>query len=126
MRASLRRWTRGLPGRRVPLVSESQRDSPPERSAGFPTCYIANVVNLFSPLFVAPARWFLRFFRLGFYWGLGFGVWSLPLPSSASPIPGLFNTGVSTQGVLLASGSVDPHYSLIQSPDVSFPGPNAF
>ena len=45
---------------------------------------------------------------------------------AASPVPGLFNTGVSTQGVLLASGSIDPHYSLIQSPDASFPGPNAF
>ncbi|MFO1512611.1 MAG: lamin tail domain-containing protein, partial [Verrucomicrobiota bacterium] len=44
---------------------------------------------------------------------------------TAAPIPGLFNSGVNTNGALLAPGSVDPHYRLIQSPDPSFPGPNA-
>ena len=39
-------------------------------------------------------------------------------------IPGLFNTGVGANGVILASGSVDPHWQLIQSADSSFPGPN--
>jgi len=43
---------------------------------------------------------------------------------SADPIPGLFNTGVNTNGALLASGSVDPHYQLVQSADPSFPGPD--
>ncbi len=42
-----------------------------------------------------------------------------------APIPGLFNTGVGTNGALLASGAVDPHWRMIQSPDLSFPGPNA-
>ncbi|HZV35755.1 MAG TPA: hypothetical protein VFB72_14365, partial [Verrucomicrobiae bacterium] len=41
------------------------------------------------------------------------------------PIPGLFNTGVGTNGALLASNTVDPHWKLIQSADPSFPGPNA-
>ena len=41
------------------------------------------------------------------------------------PIPGLYNTGVADNGALLPSGSVDPHYRLVQSPDVAFPGPNA-
>jgi CSLREA domain-containing protein len=40
-------------------------------------------------------------------------------------ISGLFNTGVGANGALLASGSVDPHWQIVQSPDVSFPGPNA-
>ncbi|HEY2951091.1 MAG TPA: lamin tail domain-containing protein, partial [Verrucomicrobiae bacterium] len=41
------------------------------------------------------------------------------------PIPGLFNTGVDNNRALLASGSVDPHYRLVQSADGAFPGPNA-
>jgi hypothetical protein len=40
-------------------------------------------------------------------------------------IPGLFNTGVGSNGAVLASGTIDPHWQLIQSPDPSFPGPNA-
>lgn len=43
----------------------------------------------------------------------------------ADPIPGLFNTGMNTNGALLASGSVDPHYRLVQSADAAFPGPDA-
>lgn len=40
-------------------------------------------------------------------------------------IPGLFNTGVDGTGTPLAAGVVDPHYALISSDDLSFPGPNA-
>ena len=41
------------------------------------------------------------------------------------PVPGLFNTGVDDSGVSLASGSVDPHWTLVASADPAFPGPNA-
>jgi len=44
--------------------------------------------------------------------------------SIAAPIPGLYNTGVGTNGALLGNGAVDPHYRLVQSPDASAPGPN--
>jgi hypothetical protein len=37
----------------------------------------------------------------------------------------LFNTGVDNNGVVLAGGSVDPHYKLIQSADTTFTGPDA-
>jgi hypothetical protein len=47
------------------------------------------------------------------------------IASEAAPIPGLFNTGVANNGALLASGSVDPHWRLVQSVDPAFPGPNA-
>lgn len=47
-------------------------------------------------------------------------------PAGAATIPGLFNTGIGTNGALLPSGTVDPHYRLIQSADPSFRGPNAF
>ena len=40
-------------------------------------------------------------------------------------ISALFNTGVGTDGQLLASGSIDPHWQIIQSPDLAFPGPAA-
>jgi hypothetical protein len=40
-------------------------------------------------------------------------------------IPGLFNTGVDATGLSLPSGSVDPHWTLTQSIDPAFPGPNA-
>jgi hypothetical protein len=52
-----------------------------------------------------------RFYRL---------IWA-----GVEPIPGLFNTGVGTNGTILASGTVDPHWQMVQSPDVSFPGPAA-
>lgn len=45
--------------------------------------------------------------------------------ASAATIPGLFNTGVLNDGTTAASGSVDLHYSLFVSPDLTFPGPNA-
>ena len=37
----------------------------------------------------------------------------------------VYNTGVDDQGVVLPGGSVDPHYTLIQSPDPTYKGPNA-
>jgi Lamin Tail Domain/CotH kinase protein/Carbohydrate binding domain/Immunoglobulin domain len=47
-------------------------------------------------------------------------------PARSATIPGLFNSGVDNNGNLLASGSVDPHWTLISSDDPSFPGPNAY
>ncbi|HXG47523.1 MAG TPA: immunoglobulin domain-containing protein [Methylomirabilota bacterium] len=44
----------------------------------------------------------------------------------AHPLPGLYNTGVDDAGVSLPSGSVDPHWTLVQSADPAFPGPDAF
>jgi hypothetical protein len=46
--------------------------------------------------------------------------------AQADPIPTLFNTGVDNNRMLLPGGAVDPHYSLITSPDAAFPGPSAF
>lgn len=43
----------------------------------------------------------------------------------AQQIPGLFNTGVGADTVPLAEGAVDPHYTLIQSADPAYPGPDA-
>ena len=45
---------------------------------------------------------------------------------SASPTPGLFNTGIDNYGNLLAEGSVDPHYVLVNSADTNMPGPNIY
>ena len=42
------------------------------------------------------------------------------------PIPGIYNTGVDNNNVLLAAGAVDPHYQLIASADSSYPGPNSW
>lgn len=42
------------------------------------------------------------------------------------PVPGLFNTGVNGSGVVLPQGSIDPHWTLIESSDPSNPGPNLF
>jgi hypothetical protein len=41
-------------------------------------------------------------------------------------ISGLFNTGVDGSGVSLPSGTVDPHWTITQSADPAFPGPDAF
>src|SRR3989442_11338289 len=61
-----------------------------------------------------------------FFFGAAFAAGLLlARPAWAAPIPGLFNTGVGINGALLASGSVDPHYKLIESVDPAFPGPNA-
>src|SRR5438105_2783920 len=48
------------------------------------------------------------------------------LPLGAAPIPGLFNTGVVTNSVLLGNNAVDPHWRLIFSDDSSTPGPQAY
>jgi hypothetical protein len=50
----------------------------------------------------------------------------VPSYSHAVPITSLFNTGTITNGTLLAEGSSDPHYELIESPDVLFPGPQSY
>jgi hypothetical protein len=44
--------------------------------------------------------------------------------ASAETIPGLFPTGVDANGQLLSSGSIDPHYLLVESADSNYPGPN--
>jgi hypothetical protein len=41
------------------------------------------------------------------------------------PVFQLFNTGVDDQGLPLAGGSIDPHYTLIESADPTFTGPDA-
>jgi hypothetical protein len=53
---------------------------------------------------------------------LGTMVVATALQVSSAPIPGLFNTGTSTQGGLLAAGLVDPHYWLVASADGLSPG----
>ena len=45
---------------------------------------------------------------------------------AAVPIVGLYTTGVNNAGVVLAPGTIDPHYQLISSDDPVFPGPDAF
>lgn len=49
-------------------------------------------------------------------------------PSQAITISNLvvYNTGVDNSGNPLPGGAIDPHYTLIQSPDVAFDGPEAF
>jgi hypothetical protein len=47
-------------------------------------------------------------------------------PLSAGQILSLYNTGVGNSGAPLLDGSVDPHYSLVVSPDASAPGPNTY
>jgi hypothetical protein len=96
MRAILRRWTCGLPGRQDSLGAEHQRDSVGIESAVLRLGLLASALLLSA------------------------------INAVTSPITGLFNTGVNSQGALLASGSADLHYSLIQSPDASYPGPSAF
>ena len=40
--------------------------------------------------------------------------------------PRVFNTGVDDSGAPLTAYTVDPHYTLMVSPDPNFPGPSAF
>jgi uncharacterized repeat protein (TIGR01451 family) len=51
------------------------------------------------------------------------------LPGQAGPAGVValvvYNTGVGDDGALLPDGTVDPHYRLVQSPDLAFPGPDA-
>jgi hypothetical protein len=44
---------------------------------------------------------------------------------SAPPAFIVYNTGVDDQGVVLEGGAVDPHYTLLQSPDTTYTGPDA-
>ncbi len=55
-------------------------------------------------------------------------VGSYPAGVSANliAISGLYNTGTLNDGTLAAGGSVDLHYSLVQSADPNYPGPNAY
>jgi hypothetical protein len=49
-------------------------------------------------------------------------------PSQAITVQNLavFNTGVDASGNPLPGGAIDPHYTLIQSPDINWDGPEAF
>jgi regulation of enolase protein 1 (concanavalin A-like superfamily) len=42
------------------------------------------------------------------------------------PAPATFASGVDGAGNLLGSGAVDPHYTLVSSPDPNAPGPNTY
>ena len=50
----------------------------------------------------------------------------IAVPDIAASIPGLFNTGVLDDTTPAPDGSVDTHYLLVDTPDVNFPGPDAF
>jgi hypothetical protein len=41
-------------------------------------------------------------------------------------VPGIFGTGLDNNGVLLADGAVDPHYTLTQSSDQAYLGPESY
>lgn len=45
--------------------------------------------------------------------------------AGAAPVS-VFGTGLDASGNLAVPGSVDTHYTLVSSPDTSFPGPSAF
>ncbi len=45
--------------------------------------------------------------------------------TSSAPLQLVYNTGVDDSGVVLAGGSVDPHWTLIESADPTFTGPDA-
>ena len=47
-------------------------------------------------------------------------------PAAADDLNTLYNTGVDASGNALPSQVVDPHYSLIVSPDGAYPGPAAY
>jgi hypothetical protein len=48
-----------------------------------------------------------------------FALWSVQ--SRASISVGLYNTGVDDNGIVLADGQPDPHYQIIEAPDVPVP-----
>lgn len=52
-------------------------------------------------------------------------LWAIAVSASAATIPGLFNTGVLSDGTVAPAGAVDLHYVLIASADPNFPGPSA-
>jgi hypothetical protein len=45
---------------------------------------------------------------------------------SAAPIPKLYSTGVKDDGTPLGNATKDPHYTLVESADTAFPGPDLF
>ncbi len=49
-------------------------------------------------------------------------VYARGAPAGTLPIPGLYNTGVDDNGVVLSDGSADPHYAMTVSPEGT-PGP---
>lgn len=53
------------------------------------------------------------------------GLLAIPVTTSTTGNLPVFNTGVAADRTLLPGGSVDPHYTLIASADVTLPGPNA-
>lgn len=67
---------------------------------------------------IAPLRTSLQAARV-----LSFLATGLAL---SAPIPKLYNTGVDDAGNPLPDATVDPHYTLIESPDDEYPGPNTF
>jgi len=55
------------------------------------------------------------------------GIMLLWLPQAlGEQLTNLFHTGVDNSGALISNTLVDPHYSLIVSPDISYPGPAAY
>lgn len=46
--------------------------------------------------------------------------------AQADVLDDLFGTGLNNSGTPLAGGSIDPHYTLISSPDSVFDGPEAY
>ncbi|MGD0276024.1 MAG: VPLPA-CTERM sorting domain-containing protein [Syntrophales bacterium] len=54
------------------------------------------------------------------------GVFILFAVQAEANVIGLYNTGVDNSNTLLSAGAIDPHYTLIQSADPSFPGPAAY
>ena len=47
------------------------------------------------------------------------------MAEAARKLGGVSGVHEDGNGAVLASGTIDPHWQLIQSPDLSFPGPNA-
>ena len=56
---------------------------------------------------------------------LGSATSTLAVLKVGERIPGLFNTGVDSNGVVVDDGSADLHYRLVYSDDPAYPGPQA-
>lgn len=54
------------------------------------------------------------------------GALLLGVQLSAAPIPKLYSTGVKDDGTPLANATKDPHYTLVESADAAYPGPDLF
>jgi hypothetical protein len=72
--------------------------------------------------FAAPSEVVVSRFRAS--WSCALLLLLAP-PVHATPVPGLFDTGVDDTGALLPFGAVDPHYALVSSADPLYPGPNS-